>query len=161
MRWVWGRPFKQVCDIISPVLSFQTFGSFRIDSKLTWDALVSLIALLREKENYLGPHLIVAPLSTLSNWEAEFEKWTPSVPVVLYHGTPKERKTLRDTRMFKNLPGGRPNLKFPVVLTSPEIVIRDENDLSKINWEMIIIVGHQLLLKTALCSYDYRMKVIA
>jgi ATP-dependent DNA helicase len=102
---------------------------------------VSLIALLREKENYLGPHLIVAPLSTLSNWEAEFEKWTPSVPVVLYHGTPTERNELAESRMFNNLPDGRPNLDFPVVLTSPEIVIRDEKELSRINWEMIIIVS--------------------
>jgi ATP-dependent DNA helicase len=45
---------------------------------------IGLIALLREKENYLGPHLIVAPLSTLSNWVEEFQKWTPSVPVLLY-----------------------------------------------------------------------------
>lgn len=102
---------------------------------------ISLIALLREQENYLGPHLIVAPLSTLSNWEEEFEKWTPSVPVLLYHGTPAERKTMRSTQIFKNLAkDGRPNLKFPVVLTSPEIVIRDEKELCKVNWEMIIIV---------------------
>jgi ATP-dependent DNA helicase len=33
------------------------------------------------------------------------------------------------------------NKKFPVVLTTPEIVIRDANDLSKIKWELIIIVS--------------------
>ncbi|KAG0649062.1 ATP-dependent DNA helicase DDM1 [Hyphodiscus hymeniophilus] len=108
--------------------------------------IVSLLAHLREKENYLGPHLIVAPLSTLSNWEAEFEKWTPTVPVILYHGTPSQRKNLRSDHVFKNLSrDGRPNLKFPVVLTSPEIVIRDEKELCKVNWEMIIIdEGHRL-----------------
>jgi ATP-dependent DNA helicase len=89
----------------------------------------------------------VAPLSTLSNWEAEFEKWTPSVPVILYHGKPNERKTLRDTQIIKNLSSdGRPSLKFPVVLTSPEIVIRDETELCKVKWEMIIIVSSYAVL---------------
>lgn len=51
---------------------------------------ISLIAKLREEEWY-GPHLIAAPLSTLSNWIAEFKKWCPTVPVVLYHGDPANR----------------------------------------------------------------------
>ncbi|KAG4024967.1 hypothetical protein MFRU_076g00140 [Monilinia fructicola] len=106
---------------------------------------ISLIALLREKENYLGPHLIIAPLSTLSNWIEEFQKWTPSVPVLLYHGTPPQRKELFRTQMMKHIKGGRPNEKFPVVCTSPEIVLRDHADLSKINWEFIIIdEGHRM-----------------
>ncbi|QSZ33577.1 hypothetical protein DSL72_005145 [Monilinia vaccinii-corymbosi] len=106
---------------------------------------ISLIALLREKEHYLGPHLIIAPLSTLSNWIEEFQKWTPSVPVLLYHGTPRQRKDLFRTQMMKHIKGGRPDEKFPVVCTSPEIVLRDHADLSKINWEFIIIdEGHRM-----------------
>jgi len=101
---------------------------------------ISLIALLREQENYLGPHLIVAPLSTLSNWIEEFEKWTPSIPVLLYHGTMDQRKKLRSSRMSNHIKNGRPDDKFPVVCTSYEMVIRDEKELSKINWELIIIV---------------------
>lgn len=100
---------------------------------------ISLIALLREKDGYLGPHLIIAPLSTLSNWQEEFEKWTPTVPVLLYHGTPAKRTELRKG-MMKHIVGGRPNHKFPVVLTSPEIILRDRAELAKVNWEFIIIV---------------------
>ncbi|KAM0177692.1 hypothetical protein ACHAPC_008697 [Botrytis cinerea] len=106
---------------------------------------ISLIALLREKESYLGPHLIIAPLSTLSNWIEEFQKWTPDVPVLLYHGTPAQRKELLRTQMMKHIKGGRPDEKFPVVCTSPEIVLRDHADLSKISWEFIIIdEGHRM-----------------
>jgi ATP-dependent DNA helicase len=102
----------------------------------------------------------VAPLSTLSNWEAEFEKWTPSIPVVLYHGTPVERNTLRKTQIFKNLSSdGRPNIKFPVVLTSPEIVIRDEKELCKVNWEMIIIVSFKVFYPVDHSKFD-RTKAI-
>ena len=102
---------------------------------------ISLIALLREKENYLGPHLIVAPLSTLSNWIEEFEKWVPDIPVLLYHGTPPHRRDLVKNHITKNIVNGRVTKKFPVVCTTPEIVLRDQNDLSKTNWEFIIIVS--------------------
>jgi ATP-dependent DNA helicase len=103
---------------------------------------ISLIALLREKEDYLGPHLIVAPLSTLSNWVEEFQKWTPSVPVVLYHGTPDQREDMRKKKIMKHLKNGRPSDKFPVVCTSYDIILRDKKHLTGINWEFIIIASH-------------------
>ncbi|KAF4444624.1 proliferation associated SNF2 [Fusarium acutatum] len=106
---------------------------------------IALIALLREQENYLGPHLIVAPLSTLSNWEDEFTKWTPSIPVIMYHGNKDDREKIFRTKMLKNLKAGRPTTKFPVVCTSYEMVLRDQHNLSKINWEFIIIdEGHRM-----------------
>ncbi|KAK4096541.1 helicase-like protein [Parathielavia hyrcaniae] len=106
---------------------------------------ISLIALLREQENYLGPHLIVAPLSTLSNWLDEFHHWVPSIPVVMYHGTPKQRTDIFKTKIMRHLHGGRPTDKFPVVCTSYEMVLKDRAALSKINWEFIIIdEGHRM-----------------
>jgi ATP-dependent DNA helicase len=96
---------------------------------------------LREQENYLGPHLIVAPLSTLSNWIAEFNHWTPTIPVVMYHGTPAERAEIAKNKIFKNLKSDRPTVKFPIVCTSYEMVLKDRATLSRINWEFIIIVS--------------------
>ncbi len=98
--------------------------------------------MLREHEGYLGPHLIIAPLSTLSNWLNEFQMWTPSIPAVMYHGTPDQRKELRKNKVFKHLVNGRPTDKFPVVCTSYEIILRDRAELAKVNWEFIIIVSH-------------------
>ncbi|EPE06385.1 iswi chromatin-remodeling complex atpase isw2 [Ophiostoma piceae UAMH 11346] len=106
---------------------------------------ISLIALLREQESYLGPHLIVGPLSTLNNWINEFQHWTPSIPVVMYHGTPQQRKELFQKQIQGNLKKGRPTEQFPVVCTSYEIILRDRADLAKINWEFIIIdEGHRM-----------------
>ncbi|KAG5996301.1 hypothetical protein E4U43_002892 [Claviceps pusilla] len=106
---------------------------------------IALIALLREQENYLGPHLIVAPLSTLSNWMDEFNKWTPSIPVVMYHGNQAQREDIFTTKLMRNLTGGRPSTKFPVVCTSYEMVLRDQHNLSRIQWEFIIIdEGHRM-----------------
>lgn len=89
----------------------------------------------------MGPHLIIAPLSTLSNWVAEFHKWAPSIPVVMYHGTRPDREAIYKAKLKGNLDrAGRPTNKFPVVCTSYEMIIRDSDLLSKINWEFIIIV---------------------
>ena len=102
---------------------------------------ISLIALLRGSHGLLGPHLIVAPLSTLSNWINEFTMWSPSVPVVMYHGKPEER-----TKIFRNLQKelvkGAPTERFPVVCTSYEMIIRDRASLNKIPWQFMYIVSH-------------------
>lgn len=105
---------------------------------------ISLLAKYRD-DNYFGPFLIIAPLSTLSNWMEEFEKWCPGLPVEMYHGTPPQRREKMKKVLLKNYKAaaetGNASAKFPVVLTTPEIVIRDANDLIKIKWETIIIVS--------------------
>ena len=97
------------------------------------------MAWLREEKHY-GPHLIVAPLSTLSNWIQEFAKWVPSIPVVMYHGTPPERERIRETQLFPNIKDRRPTPQFPIVCTSYEVILRDLTQLAKVPWEFIIIV---------------------
>ncbi|KAI4865419.1 SNF2 family N-terminal domain-containing protein [Hypoxylon rubiginosum] len=107
--------------------------------------VISLVALLREQENYFGPHLVIAPLSTLSNWQDEFQKWTPTIPFVLYHGTPPERQQIYRDKIMKNYQKGSPTKRFPVVCTSYEMVLRDHVSLSKIDWAFIVVdEGHRM-----------------
>lgn len=126
-------------------LSFYLFASKTLTQTGKTIQTIGIIGLLREQENYLGPHIIIAPLSTLSNWIAEFKKWAPSIPVLMYHGNPKERENLRKTKLFPNLDRmGKPTARFPVVCTSYEMVIKDSSSLSRIQWEFIIVVRHIL-----------------
>ncbi|GKT61736.1 lymphoid-specific helicase [Colletotrichum tofieldiae] len=105
---------------------------------------ISLIAHTRE-QNYLGPHLIVAPLSTLSNWMDEFEKWCPDIPVVLFHGDAKQRAKIKREQLDPNMKNGMPTKKFPVVCTSYEMVLRERATLAKFQWAFIIIdEGHRM-----------------
>ncbi|KAI1734010.1 SNF2 family N-terminal domain-containing protein [Xylaria scruposa] len=107
--------------------------------------VISLVALLREQEEYFGPHLVIAPLSTLSNWQDEFQKWTPTIPFVLYHGTIEERQQIFRDRIMKHYQKGHPTQKFPVVCTSYEMVLRDHAALSKIDWAFIVVdEGHRM-----------------
>ena len=54
------------------------------------------------KKSIFGPFIVIAPLSTLTNWESEFKKWAPSVPVLLYHGSKQERQKMRSSKMPKS-----------------------------------------------------------
>ena len=75
----------------------------------------------------------------------EFHRWTPSIPVVMYHGLPQHRAEIHKTKIMRHTQSGRPTERFPVVCTSYEMVLKDRSLLSKINWEFIIIdEGHRM-----------------
>jgi ATP-dependent DNA helicase len=75
----------------------------------------------------------------------EFRHWCPSIPTVQFHGVPEERAEIARTKIFPYLKGGRPAEKFPVVITSYEMVLKERSVLGKINWEFIIVdEGHRL-----------------
>jgi hypothetical protein len=90
-----------------------------------------------------GPFLIVGPLSTLPNWVAEVERWTPSIGAVLYHGSKDERAALRRTRLGP--PSARVTTDFPIVVTSYEIVLADVKFLAHYKWKYVVVdEGHRL-----------------
>lgn len=97
---------------------------------------ISLITYLIEKKHIPGPYLIIVPLSTLTNWTLEFERWAPSVKKVVYKGPPNARKSLQNQIRAGD---------FQVLLTTFEYIIRDKAVLSKIKWvHMIIDEGHRM-----------------
>ncbi|KYB25022.1 brahma [Tribolium castaneum] len=97
---------------------------------------IALITYLMEKKKVNGPYLIIVPLSTLSNWVLEFEKWSPSVQVVSYKGSPAGRRTIQSQMR---------STKFNVLLTTYEYVIKDKGVLAKLPWKyMIIDEGHRM-----------------
>ncbi|UKZ63307.1 uncharacterized protein TrAtP1_004537 [Trichoderma atroviride] len=97
---------------------------------------ISLITYLIEQKQQSGPYLVIVPLSTLTNWNLEFEKWAPSVSRVVYKGPPNTRKLQQE-----KIRQGR----FQVLLTTYEYIIKDRPILSKIKWfHMIIDEGHRM-----------------
>ncbi|CAI4064438.1 RSC chromatin remodeling complex ATPase subunit STH1 SKDI_09G0440 [Saccharomyces kudriavzevii IFO 1802] len=97
---------------------------------------ISLIAYLYETKKDMGPFLVIVPLSTITNWTLEFEKWAPSLNTIIYKGTPNQRHSLQHQIRIAN---------FDVLLTTYEYIIKDKSLLSKHDWaHMIIDEGHRM-----------------
>ncbi|KAJ6661744.1 hypothetical protein lerEdw1_013266 [Lerista edwardsae] len=101
---------------------------------------IATIALMVER-GVTGPFLVCGPLSTLPNWISEFRRFTPKVPIMLYHGTQPERRALIHRIRRKE---GSLNV-HPVVITSFEIAMRDRNSLQHFYWKYLIVdEGHRI-----------------
>jgi ATP-dependent helicase STH1/SNF2 len=97
---------------------------------------ISLITYLIESKRQPGPYLVIVPLSTLTNWNNEFDKWAPSVTKIVYKGPPNQRKQFQQQIRWG---------QFQVLLTTYEFIIKDRPILSKIKWvHMIVDEGHRM-----------------
>ncbi|KAK4415413.1 CHD3-type chromatin-remodeling factor PICKLE [Sesamum alatum] len=132
-------------------------------------------------EENLSPHLVVAPLSTLRNWEREFATWAPHMNVVMYVGSAQARNVIREYEFYypknqkksKKKKSGQAvseskqdRIKFDVLLTSYEMINLDSSSLKPIKWEcMIVDEGHRLKNKdsklfSSLKQYCSRHRVL-
>ncbi|XP_073726574.1 chromodomain-helicase-DNA-binding protein 6 isoform X2 [Misgurnus anguillicaudatus] len=88
-----------------------------------------------------GPFLIIAPLSTITNWEREFRTWT-DINVIVYHGSQISRQMILQYEMYNrdeqgNIVAGQ--FKFHGVITTFEMIMADCPELKKINWRCVVI----------------------
>lgn len=104
---------------------------------------ISLIAYLIEFKRE-DKFLVIVPLSTITNWTLEFEKWAPSINLIVYKGSPANRKSMHhDIRMGN----------FQVMLTTYEYIIRERPMLAKFKYShMIIDEGHRMKNATSKLS---------
>ncbi len=96
-----------------------------------------------------GPFLISVPLSTLINWEREFELWAPEFYVVSYVGDKDSRAVIRehelsfeDNAVRKSDKASRiraSTVKFHVLLTSYELISIDAACLGSVHWEVLVV----------------------
>ncbi|KAF5099963.1 hypothetical protein D0Z00_001443 [Geotrichum galactomycetum] len=106
---------------------------------------ISLITYLIEVKRQPGPYLVIVPLSTMTNWNLEFEKWAPAVKKIVYKGPPPVRRAQQN-----QIKSG----DFQVLLTTFEYIIKDRPILGKIKWvHMIIDEGHRMKNTQSKLSY--------
>uniref|UniRef100_A0AAY4AP33 DNA helicase n=1 Tax=Denticeps clupeoides TaxID=299321 RepID=A0AAY4AP33_9TELE len=113
----------------------------------TIQTIVFLYSLFKEGHTK-GPFLVSAPLSTIINWEREFEMWAPDFYVVTYTGDKDSRAIIRENEFTFDdtaVKGGkkafklRAPIKFHVLLTSYELVTIDQNALKSIDWACLVV----------------------
>ncbi|WVZ11768.1 hypothetical protein V8G54_016298 [Vigna mungo] len=102
-----------------------------------------------------GPYMIIAPLSTLSNWVNEISRFAPSLRTIIYHGDKKERDEIRRKFMPRTI-----GPKFPIVLTSYEVALNDAKKyLRPYSWKYLVIdEGHRL--KNSQCKLVKALKYL-
>uniref|UniRef100_A0A673GMD6 Chromodomain-helicase-DNA-binding protein 6-like n=1 Tax=Sinocyclocheilus rhinocerous TaxID=307959 RepID=A0A673GMD6_9TELE len=88
-----------------------------------------------------GPFLIIAPLSTITNWEREFRTWT-EMNVIVYHGSQISRQMILQYEMYHrdeqgNIVSGQ--FKFHGIITTFEMIMADCPELKKLNWRCVVI----------------------
>ena len=115
--------------------------------------IIAVIAHVKHK-GMAGPFIVIAPLSTLKNWESEFNRWCPGMNTLLYHGTREEREMMRMQHMGMTMTkngtshrrgNGRVEKDFPVIITSYDIAMRDSSHLSRFTWAYLVVdEGHRL-----------------
>uniref|UniRef100_A0A3Q3GY62 Chromodomain helicase DNA binding protein 3 n=1 Tax=Labrus bergylta TaxID=56723 RepID=A0A3Q3GY62_9LABR len=113
----------------------------------TIQTIVFLYSLFKEGHTK-GPFLVSAPLSTIINWEREFEMWAPDFYVVTYTGDKDSRAIIRENEFSFDdtaVKGGkktfklRATIKFHVLLTSYELVTIDQTALKSIDWACLVV----------------------
>lgn len=131
---------------------------------------IALVSHLYESRKMMGPFLVVVPLSTLSNWALEFQKWAPVLysKLVVYKGMPQARKRIWQTQLHSGRQQKNPEERsYSVVLTTFDYVIKDRSFLQRIKWAYIIVdeghrmKNHNCKLSTTLSQhYDSQFRLI-
>lgn len=98
---------------------------------------ISLLAHLSENRGNWGPFLIIAPSTTLFNWQQEINRFSPSLKVLPYWGTQNERKTLR--KYFNQKLLYTPSSPFHVLVTSYQLIVADEKFFHRVKWQYMIL----------------------
>ncbi|ORZ27824.1 SNF2 family N-terminal domain-domain-containing protein [Lobosporangium transversale] len=98
---------------------------------------ISLMAYLAETQNIWGPFLVIAPASTLHNWQQEFTKFTPDLKALPYWGNIKDRKTLR--KFWNKKQVYNKDAPFHVLITSYQLVVSDEKYFQRVKWQYMVL----------------------
>jgi DNA helicase INO80 len=99
---------------------------------------ISVMAYLAEKHGIWGPFLVVAPASTLHNWQQEITKFVPTLKVLPYWGTAADRKVLRKFWDRKHITYTQ-DAPFHVLVTSYQLVVSDVAYFQKMKWQYMIL----------------------
>eukprot|EP00698_Gefionella_okellyi_P008784 TRINITY_DN2197_c0_g1_i2.p1 TRINITY_DN2197_c0_g1~~TRINITY_DN2197_c0_g1_i2.p1 ORF type:complete len:1221 (-),score=221.20 TRINITY_DN2197_c0_g1_i2:447-4109(-) len=97
---------------------------------------ISLMAHLAEAKDIWGPFLVVSPASTLQNWQTEIAKFCPQLKVLLYWGQQAERGAQRkdfNKQLFSK------SCPFHVMVTSYQIITKDQKPLSRVPWQFMVL----------------------
>ncbi len=110
-------------------LTDHKFGALLADDMGLGKTVQTIGWLLLTRAQAQEPFLVIAPLTLLSNWRHEFQKFAPHLKVWTHHGEGRHLKTgfLREAR------------QADVVLTSYSLLTRDYELLRSVAWAGLVL----------------------
>ncbi|MDR2454986.1 MAG: DEAD/DEAH box helicase [Deltaproteobacteria bacterium] len=99
---------------------------------------VQVLALLlsdKKRRPGLGPSLLVAPASLLSNWKSEAERFAPTLKVAIWHPSETGKETLKS---WEESPGEYLD-PCDLVITSYALAHRQQKFFEARQWRMVIL----------------------
>ncbi|SHI36489.1 Superfamily II DNA or RNA helicase, SNF2 family [Clostridium cavendishii DSM 21758] len=106
-------------------LAYYGFGGILADEMGLGKTLQTISFLLGEEEK---KSLIVAPTSLIYNWQSEFEKFAPSMKILVLHGNKDEREKLMEEYE-----------EYDVIITTYNLIRNDFEFYKDKNFDYIII----------------------
>nr|XP_054103519.1 chromodomain-helicase-DNA-binding protein 1-like isoform X3 [Callithrix jacchus] len=104
---------------------------------------IALFIYLAGRLNDEGPFLILCPLSVLSNWKEEMQRFAPGLSCVTYAGDKEERAHLQQDL--------KQDSRFHVLLTTYEICLKDASFLKLFPWSVLVVdEAHRLKNQSSL-----------
>jgi superfamily II DNA or RNA helicase len=123
------RPYQMegVCWMTSRILRGR--GGILADEMglgKTVQSIAVALFLKQRKGDQCGPMIVVCPKSLLGNWQAEFERFAPTLKVLQIQGAGREKA-------LSTIPS------FDVILTSYQLIIRDIKHYQTIRFGLILL----------------------
>ncbi len=107
------------------------FGCILADDMGLGKTIQAISYILKVKEVEESPKiLVIAPVSVITNWRKELNQFSPSLRVLVHHGSKRDKDPETAGKTFAD---------YDVVITSNEITYRDISILTALQWSAVIL----------------------
>lgn len=108
------------------------FGACLADDMGLGKSIQTIGLLLHDREQDelpTAPTLLICPMSIVGNWQRELQRFAPSLSVMIHHGAERlsDEAFLEEAR------------RHDVVITTYALALRDQEHLSKIDWNYLVV----------------------
>eukprot|EP00767_Chilomastix_cuspidata_P004194 gnl/Chilomastix_cuspidata/4328.p1 GENE.gnl/Chilomastix_cuspidata/4328~~gnl/Chilomastix_cuspidata/4328.p1 ORF type:complete len:2186 (-),score=509.35 gnl/Chilomastix_cuspidata/4328:361-6717(-) len=125
--------------------------------------LTCYLSVLFNKFLVHGPFLIITPLQKIESvWLPAFRRWIPDFEVVAFTGTRQSRNVVFQHELSMSVRYHENALelqKFHVLITNPELAVRNLTNFKKFEWRLLIVDEARALKNSLASRYNKLMHI--